>query len=218
MKKIFSILPLILCGLWSASQARASISACNAIAGNLVANCGFETGSFTSWTIGGNTTDPIQGTTPEFYGVDAFDAQSGNFGAYMSQDFMVGTSPVTLSQALTTVVGKAYTVSFWLELDTKPNTGETYSFAASWAGTTIMSLTPTAAAPGSVGAFNQYTFTETATTTSTLLSFAFVNGDNFWSFDDTLVALPEPSTGVLAGIALCGLLLLRRSLFTSRQR
>ena len=216
MKKNLSILPLIFCGLWSTSQAMASISACNPNPNNLVANCGFESGDFTSWTIGGNTLDPIQGGIPEYYGLDAFDAHSGNFGAYMSQDFSVNTSAVTLSQTLATVVGEQYMVSFWLEQDSAPQVGFAHTFSATWAGTTILSLTPTVAAPGSVGVFNQYSFTETATTANTILSFAFENDDNYWSFDDTSVGVPEPSTGILAGMALCALLLLRRSLFTSR--
>jgi hypothetical protein len=49
---------------------------------------------------------------------------------------------------------------------------------------------------------------ETATTASTLLSFSFENDDNYWSFDDVSAsATPEPSSGLLAGMALCALFL-----------
>ena len=82
MRKIFSVLALIFSGLWSTSPAVAGPSLCNAIATNLVSNCGFETGDFTSWTIGGNTLNP----GGAYYGLDSFDANSGNFGAFMSQD------------------------------------------------------------------------------------------------------------------------------------
>ena len=67
MRKAF--LFFVCCGLWSGSQAVAS-SLCDALAGNLVVNCGFETGNFTAWTIGGNTANP----GGNYYGVDAFDA------------------------------------------------------------------------------------------------------------------------------------------------
>src|SRR5271154_5839081 len=113
MRKIFSVLALIFCGLWSAPRATAS-SVCDAISSNLVSNCGFEDGDFTGWTITGNTANPGD----NYYGVDAFDANSGNFGAYMSQDFFNGTSPVDLSQTLATSPGGNYDITFWLEQDT----------------------------------------------------------------------------------------------------
>ena len=113
-------------GLWSTLPAVASSSQCDAVANNLVTNCGFETGDFTGWTIGGNTTNP----GGNYYGVDGFDAQSGNYGAYMSQD-LLGTGPtVNLSQTLSTVAGQQYQISFWLEQDTPPTTGYTHSFTA----------------------------------------------------------------------------------------
>jgi hypothetical protein len=170
-----------------------------------VSNCGFETGDFTSWTIGGNTTNP----SLNYYGVDNFDAHSGNLGAYMSQDILVGTTPVTLSQTLTTIPGINYQVTFWLEQDTPPFTGETHAFSASWGGTTILSLTPTVASPGTVGSFVQYSFVETASSAATSLLFSFENDDNFWSFDDiSVVRTPEPSAALLGGTGFSALLLL----------
>ena len=206
MRKSFSVLVLMFCGFCCASQPMFGSSICAGITPNLVTNCGFETGDFTSWTIGGNSLNP----GGNYYGVDAFDANSGNFGAYMSQDFIdASTAPVTLSQTLTTTVGKAYAVTFWLEQDTAPTVGYTHLFSATWAGTTtILSLTPTVAIPGPVGVFTKYTLEETATSTSTTLTFTFENDDNYWSFDDVSVTpAPEPSTGLLGGIAL-GMVLL----------
>jgi hypothetical protein len=210
MRRILSVMFLIVCGSWGASQAMAS-SICDAVPGNLVSNCGFETGDFTGWTISGNTDDPGL----NYYGVDTFDANSGNFGAYMSQDFFDGTAPVDLSQTLTTAIGTTYDITYWLEQDTTPTTGFTHAFSSTFGGTTLQTLTPTVALPGIVGTFTEYSFVETATAASTTLQFAFENDDQFWSFDDVSVAAaaaaakPEPSTGLLGGLALGALLLLR---------
>jgi hypothetical protein len=205
MRKYFSVLALIFGGFLCVSQPVFGSSICTAVSNNKVSNCGFETGDFTSWTIGGNVLNP----GGNYYGVDAFDANSGNFGAYMSQDFIDGgKTAVTLGQTLSTVSGTLYTVSFWLEQDTTPTLGYTHFFSASWGGTVFQTLTPTVALPGPVGLFTQYSFAEMATSTSTALSFSFENDDNYWSFDDVSVApAPEPSTLLLAGMALAALLL-----------
>jgi len=209
MRKSISVLAFIFCGLWSASQPVFGASLCTGISPNLVTNCGFETGDFTGWTIAGNTLNP----GGNYYGVDAFDANSGSFGAYLSQDFVDrGASPLTLSQTLTTSVGAVYNVMFWLEQDTAPTTGYIHSFTAAWGGTTIQSLTPTVALPGTVGSFTEYSFSETATSISTALTFTIENDDSYWSLDDVSVSpaatVPEPSTGLLAGMALGVVLLL----------
>jgi hypothetical protein len=209
MPKSFSVLALVFCGLWSASQPAFGSSLCTAISPNLVTNCGFETGDFTGWTTGGNVLNP----GGNYYGVDAFDANSGNYGAFLSQDFIDGgTAELTLSQTLATVVGQLYTVSFWLEQDTTPTTGYTHLFNAAFGGTTMLNLAPTVALPGTVGVFTQYSYAEMATATSTALTFSIENDDNYWSFDDVSVSpstsAPEPSTGLLGGMALGGVLLM----------
>jgi len=217
MRKSVSVLVLIVGGFWTASQAKAA-SICDALAGNLITNCGFETGDFTGWTIGGNDANP----GGNYYGVDTFDANSGNTpgncmggpcGAFMSQDFFVGTAPLTLSQTIATSVGSVYDVSYFLEQDTPPEPGNSHAFTASWGGIPFQSLTPTAPSAAD-GTFVEYSFMETATATSTTLQFSFENDDDFWSFDDVSVVAaaatttPEPSTGLAGGIALGALLLL----------
>lgn len=218
MRKSFSVMVLAICGYWGASQAMAAGSICGAVTGNLVLNCGFETGDFTDWTPGGNTLNP----GGNYYGVDAFDANSGNFGAYMSQDFIDGgTAPVTLSQSFATTAGDWYNFTFFLEQDTAPTLGYTHAFSASWAGSIIESLTPTVATPGDVGIFDEYSFTEAATAPSTTIQFSFQNDDNFWSFDDvsvTLAPVPEPSTALLGVFALGALWLVWHRRQGSRNR
>jgi hypothetical protein len=210
MRKVLLVTALVAFGLWSAMPALAgSGSQCDAIAGNLVQNCGFETGDFTDWTVGGNTTNP----GGFYYGVDGFDAHSGNFGAYMSEDLLAGSGAVTLSQTLATTVGQTYLVTFWLEQDTPPAAGYNHSFTALWGASTLLSLTPTTSNPGPVGTWTEYTFAVTASTASTLLEFEFINDDSYWSFDDvSVVQTPESSTALLAALALSAMYLLRRRL------
>jgi hypothetical protein len=125
---------------------------------------------------------------------------------------------VSLGQNLATTVGTSYQVTFWLEQDTAPAVGYTHAFTAQWGGATILSLTPTVSSPGPVGVWTEYTFTETATSASTLLNFLFENDDSFWSFDDVsvvaLAATPEVPTGLLAASGLCALLMFRRKFAT----
>jgi hypothetical protein len=174
-----------------------------------VQNCGFETGDFTDWTLSGNTANPGS----NYYGVDGFDAQSGNYGAYMSNDTLAGTGTVNLSQMLSTVAGQTYEISFWVEQDTAPSGTYVHSFTAMWGATTMLSLTPTDANPGPVGVWTQYTFFETGAGASTLLEFLFENDDDYWSFDDvSVVVTPELPSGFLAATALFAVLLLRRRL------
>jgi len=211
MRKGFLLIAVIAFGIFTAASAMAS-PICNGATKNLVANCGFETGDLTSWIISGNTANP----GGNYYGVDGFDANSGNYGAYMSEDAIDGgTSPVVLSQILTTKVGDVYQITFSLEQDTAPDGTTVHTFDSSFGGAALLDLAPTAGSPGSVGVFNQYTFTETATSTSTDLSFSFRNDDWYWSFDDvsvvdTSVPAPEPSSCVLMGAAVLALAGLKR--------
>ena len=80
------------------SPAWAAASICDSIPGNVIVNCGFETGNFTGWTQGGNTT---------FMGV-TFISTYVNSGTYGAQLGPIG-SDGTLSQSF---LGNTLTFSF----------------------------------------------------------------------------------------------------------
>src|SRR5262249_32864612 len=104
-------------------------SICDAIAGNLVANCGLETGNFTNWTITGNPTF----VSDEPSGTLGYPAHSGNFFALLGP---VGDDSF-LSQSLTTVAGHSYTLQWFLSSDG----GTINDFDAEINGTTLFSMT-----------------------------------------------------------------------------
>src|SRR5580700_9508392 len=103
MKSLIALLCVGSCLTLVASRSQATASICDAIAGNLVTNCGFETGDFTGWTLSGND---VPGALGNLYGVEGTDPyptpggtapQSGNNQAYFSD--LVSNS-TTLSQTV----------------------------------------------------------------------------------------------------------------------
>src|SRR5712692_8865885 len=79
--------------------AAAPVSQCDAVSGNLVANCGFETGDFTNWTLSGDLS---------FTGVDVAPAHSGTFGAFLGPITDLGFA----AQTLVTTPGQYYDLTF----------------------------------------------------------------------------------------------------------
>ncbi|MGD0578555.1 MAG: PEP-CTERM sorting domain-containing protein [Bryobacteraceae bacterium] len=175
-------------------------SVCDSQPGNLVTNCGFETGDFTGWTPGGNW---------EFASVvgGAFGPYPGaNSGSYYAVLGPVG-SDGTLSQTLTTIPGTEYNVSFYLDAVGDNNS----DFNAYWNGVPFAGwVDPTTIPPaGGPPVWTQYLFTVTGTGSDTI-TFGFRDDPAYLALDDVYVgAVPEPGTLSLL-IAGIGLVLLGR--------
>jgi PEP-CTERM motif len=172
----------------SSSPAPDPPSICDSVAGNLVQNCGFETGNFTNWTLGANTSD-------QFVSGGVI-ANSGSYGAAMGavvDNFAAGNS---VSQLLSTVAGDTYNLDYHVE-----NTGGGINgFEALWNGSVIAASVITNS--GAFG-YTEYYFTGLlASSSSTSLEFDAYQQPAFYGLDDVSVVTPEPSSILLMGSGL----------------
>jgi subtilase family serine protease len=149
---------------------------------SIVQNGGFETGTFSGWTlmgngvVGNNVYNAVEPSS-SYPSV----VHSGSYGAFLGD-----VKLATLSQTLVTVAGQSYQVSFWFD---NPSSGSGQQFLVNWNGGEVYYTTN----PPASG-WTQLTGTLTATSTRTVLQFGAENVPNYFGFDDVVVTpIPNPA-------------------------
>jgi len=192
MKTRATLLALLLAMFVVVNASAWGQSICDAVAGNLVVNCGFETGDFTGWSNTGNTGfTSVSGSAPY--------VNSGNFGAQLGP---VGSDGF-LSQNVGAAGATSYAVSFYLYNDG----GTPNDFTVIWNGVDV--------GPDlvDVGGFSYTQFSGVlsgnAGVGANSLTFQFRQDPAYWGLDDVVVlansTVPEPSSLMLLGSGILGL-------------
>lgn len=170
----------------------------------LVTNGDFETADFTGWTLSGNA----HYTTPN---PDTFVFGNPHAGIYAAWLGPAGSDGF-LSQSIATTAGHAYTVSYWLAVDTNSLSGlsSPNDFSASFGGQSLFSGTNLAATDSHSTAaadYVLYSFTTAAAAgPASTLRFGFRDDPAEFRLDDVQVRdagpVPEASTTVSLGLLL----------------
>ncbi len=204
MKKTYGFICIAFCLFLAVPQSKADT--CGTTPGNLVANCGFETGDFTSWTLAGNDVPLTLGNLYGVEGTDPIDGISPNSGSYQAFFADLTSNATTLSQIITTVPTEIYTVSFYLAQDTAVSTEYSNAFSATFGSASLVNLV---AVP--VQGYTEYSYNVDATSASSVLSLTFGNDlgeflvDDISVVDDTPVATtPEPPAWTFMLLGLTG--------------
>jgi hypothetical protein len=197
----------------AAPHARASGSICDAVVGNLVMNCGFELGAYSS-TLGGYTNNSV----PLYWVANAgFDLepsynhiQTGVLVNSGSQSLSISNydyQPVaTLSQTITDVAGSTYSGSFYAFDGGANGDGNAY-LQMQVNGVAKVALDDT------VSTYTQYDFSFVGTGSDTLTIAAQTNPSE-WYVDDVVLtgASPAPEPGEILPVAFGMALLLSAAL------
>ncbi len=164
-------------------------SICDAVAGNMVMNCGFETGDFTNWNV---TNGAFTFVSANANAGDVGPTGNANSGGFFAALGTVG-SDADLSQTITDAPGQTYTFSFYYGTDGAiPD-----FFSASWDGTALLSQTNDFGRSAGSNPWTQYSFQVVGTGSDTIDFSARNDPALGWTRRCCGGSTPEPSSMIL---------------------
>jgi hypothetical protein len=190
-----------LSGSFAVGTAQATPSYCETVAGNLIQNCGFETGDLTNWTA-------VPAASGSYFGVNSF-SHTGDYTAFFAG---TGGQWDEIYQVFATIPGHTYSISFAFYNDgLTPNSAVT-----GWFDGTFHYLGGGPDLPAYNWVEAEYSYT--ATTTSSGLVFLGYNTHGYVDIDDVVVreavvgdvGTPEPLTLSLLAAGIAGIGATRR--------
>jgi PEP-CTERM motif len=168
---------------------------------NLITNGGFEAGTtFIGWT---GTSTGYNGFTTSSINSNLAFVHSGSKSATLRT---VTPNVNTIAQNIVTIIGRPYELKYWLM--SRDNNGRVIDAMTVTSGPVV-----TAFGDRPSFAYTQFTQYFVATTTSTLISFAYKHTSPNFYLDDVSVGLvPEPATWglMVAGFGMVGFAMRRR--------
>lgn len=180
----------------------------------LVTNGDFENSDFTGWTLSGAADSTSMNPNTFVFG----NPHTGIYAAWLGAP----TTDGFLSQDIATLSNHKYDITYYLSVDTNPNTSVSLpnDFSTSFAGNSLFSATNLAATDNHLDAaadYTLYSFTAVASGPLSTLTFGSRNDNSQFRLDDVSVVdagpVPEASSAVSLGLCLAlggALLFVRR--------
>jgi hypothetical protein len=200
-------IPTLLAALLPAAAMAGPVSICNGISGNLIQNCGFETG-------GAGNSAPPDWTTSNFIGGDdvivGSPVNSGSFSLQIANDEQFGAA--VISQNFSDIAGATYQFTFFV-FDAAGTNTSNQLFQAFWNSTSGTPVFANSGGGSPASGFTEETFSETGTGSDSI-TFTSYNTPNFYYLDDVSVvetagppspSVPEPTTVLLMGLGIATL-------------
>ncbi|HEX3897918.1 MAG TPA: InlB B-repeat-containing protein [Mycobacteriales bacterium] len=161
-------------------------SECDAVAGNLVQDCGFEKGALSGpWTA-------VPAAAGADFGVDRSGA-TGHSGLHILSFGATSTEDDLVSQSIATTAGTTYDLSFWLSHDSPSDPSAVApDFSADVAGTAAGTLSVLNELDPGLFTYAETRQTFTAAGSSVTLEFRSRSQDGWFSLDDVAIVAAPP--------------------------